>query len=1078
MMRLANIGRWLSLLGAALGALGLLGWLVGSAFLTRVIPGEPPMTPNAAVGLLLIGLSAALQHRRDVGRVAHGASILLATFVFLIGASTLVEYIFVIDLGIDQVLIRSSVGPHPGRPSPITALSLTLLSAGVFAYRLPPIRRLRPAEWLAVGAGMAALIGLMGHLFGAAPLYRLAGAPVIGVALPTAISLLLTTVGLLFQRPDAGVMGIATSTGPGGVLFRRLVLPALLAPVLFGVVIMRSYEWGGFDDAAIAVASFAAMVCVGSLLLLPIAAVPLDRAHAALEASRTQTRALVEQASDAIFVANLEGRYVDVNQAACRLLGMTQDEIIGKTIVDFIRPEEVGRLFAIRDALKHGGSNVAEWQLRHKSGSYIWVEVSDSILPDGRWQGIVRDISARKAAEEEAQRAKARIEGIISIASDAIIAIDERRHITIFNEGAEHIFGWSHDEALGQPLDILLPERYRVPHRANVAQFAMEPPGARRMAHGQSIVGMRKDGSEFPAEAAISKLQVGGETTFTVVLRDMTERVTLENELREARRFLENVLESSTEYSVVALDLDRRVVLWNEGARRIYGYSSQEISGTCIDDLHMPTDVVSGLVSSLFARALNLGTATCVLRERRKDGSELFARMAISRRVGPGGTPVGYLVISSDITREYRREAHERLLLALGQRLIASLDREQILDSTADLLVAEVSAACCIDLTSDLGDGALRTRRVAHRDPAMQAMCTALETMQGDPRRVCLSWGVVESGQSTLRSHVTPQWLDSIALDEEHRTYLRRLAPVSLLAVPLQAPGRLLGTLTLISSDPRHRFDDDDVTFAEEIGRRLASALENVRLYEVAEKAISARDEVLRVVAHDLRNPLSTAVLAVEALSRPTEERRTGVVRQTQRIKRALDRANRLINDLLDISRIESGGIPIEPHALDASALAREVVDMFGDAAAAASVALSGDVSPDLPPVLADEQRIIQVLGNLIGNALKFTPAGGKVNVSAERSGTELEWVVSDSGPGLPPDQVAHVFDPFWQACRTDRRGAGLGLAIAKGIVDAHHGRIWVDSEPGHGCRFHFTLPIAPELRDVRREHAQTQHGP
>jgi signal transduction histidine kinase len=229
-------------------------------------------------------------------------------------------------------------------------------------------------------------------------------------------------------------------------------------------------------------------------------------------------------------------------------------------------------------------------------------------------------------------------------------------------------------------------------------------------------------------------------------------------------------------------------------------------------------------------------------------------------------------------------------------------------------------------------------------------------------------------------------------------------------------------------------------------------------------KAVAARDEVMGIVAHDLRNPLATAMLTADLLVRPENERRVHSRQLAERLTRALVRATRLIEDLLDVTRLESGsGISIVPRPQLLPALAREAFDMLEPAAAAASVVLEARIAPDLPSVLVDETRIVQVLGNLIGNAVKFTPRGGLVRLSATRHGDELCVTVADTGKGMAAEHLEHMFDRFWQASPNDRRqGTGLGLAIAKGIVEAHGGRIWAESELGRGLAVTFTLPVAP----------------
>jgi signal transduction histidine kinase len=310
---------------------------------------------------------------------------------------------------------------------------------------------------------------------------------------------------------------------------------------------------------------------------------------------------------------------------------------------------------------------------------------------------------------------------------------------------------------------------------------------------------------------------------------------------------------------------------------------------------------------------------------------------------------------------------------------------------------------------------------------------------------------------------MTDEYLDAVAQNDEHRRLLRACAPESVIATPLTARGVALGAIGFVSSDPRRRYDEDDVPFVEDLGRRLAAALDNARLFEFATHAVRARDEVLGIVAHDLRNPLGAALLGTRTLVRSEGERRVRMRRAAERIERALDHANHLIADLLDITRIEGkGGLAVEPRPLPVLKLAHDVGEMFGPLAADAGVTLEVDIDRGLLPVRGDEARISQVLGNLIGNAIKFTPRGGRVRLLAARSGPAgVQFTVADNGPGIAKEQLAHVFDRFWQADSTDQLGAGLGLAIARGIVEAHGAQLDVASELGRGSNFSFTLPYA-----------------
>jgi len=219
------------------------------------------------------------------------------------------------------------------------------------------------------------------------------------------------------------------------------------------------------------------------------------------------------------------------------------------------------------------------------------------------------------------------------------------------------------------------------------------------------------------------------------------------------------------------------------------------------------------------------------------------------------------------------------------------------------------------------------------------------------------------------------------------------------------------------------------------------------------------------VVSHDLRSPLATILLRATALehglaSGPADARARGAV---DAMRRAAQRMSRLIEDLLDAARIEAEGrLPLRRSRQEPSALLAEAVDAMLPQAAAKSLRVARRVEPDLPALECDAGRILQVLSNLLGNALKFTPPGGAITVGAGRRGDEVVCFVADSGPGIPGEALPHLFDRFWRGDRTSREGAGLGLYISRGIVEAHGGRIWVHSS-GAGTQFFFALPAAPQ---------------
>jgi signal transduction histidine kinase/ActR/RegA family two-component response regulator len=223
------------------------------------------------------------------------------------------------------------------------------------------------------------------------------------------------------------------------------------------------------------------------------------------------------------------------------------------------------------------------------------------------------------------------------------------------------------------------------------------------------------------------------------------------------------------------------------------------------------------------------------------------------------------------------------------------------------------------------------------------------------------------------------------------------------------------------------------------------------------EHAIRSRDGILGIVAHDLRNPLNVISAAANSLHQRLPDSLTR--RPVERIMRAAQRAEHLIRDLLDITAIEGGHFAIDKQRMDTTSMLLAAIESQQGLAASASVILASDLSPALPAVEADEERILELLENLVGNAVKFTMAGGTVTIGAAARNDELLVWVKDNGPGIAPEMLPHLFDRFWQASKRDRRGAGLGLTICRAIVEAHGGRIWAESALDVGTTVFFTIP-------------------
>jgi len=233
---------------------------------------------------------------------------------------------------------------------------------------------------------------------------------------------------------------------------------------------------------------------------------------------------------------------------------------------------------------------------------------------------------------------------------------------------------------------------------------------------------------------------------------------------------------------------------------------------------------------------------------------------------------------------------------------------------------------------------------------------------------------------------------------------------------------------------------------------------------QVTEVDPCALDELLSVVSHDLKSPLSAIMMTAASLQRlDAGDPRAGQIRRkAESIQRSAERMARMIDDLHDFASLESGRFVLEPSEQRSEELVASTAQKFAATATEREIALRTLVMEDLPTVACDRERIEQVLSNLIANALRITPAGGRVSVGAERADDEIVFFVEDTGPGMSREDMAHIFERARRGRESSvYKGAGLGLMVAKGVVDAHRGRIWVDSQPGSSTRFSFSVPIA-----------------
>jgi len=419
--------------------------------------------------------------------------------------------------------------------------------------------------------------------------------------------------------------------------------------------------------------------------------------------------------------------------------------------------------------------------------------------------------------------------------------------------------------------------------------------------------------------------------------------------------------------------------------------------------------------------------------------------------------------------RRHQAEEAERrsTFLAEASRVLASsLDWETTLAQVARLVVPGLADLCTVDVLEE--HGGIRRLAAAYIDPANVGLARELPDHESIDLGAHSLAKVLRTGKSEFHSHVTDEVLDAIGTDAEHRAALRALGLRSIMVVPLSARGRRLGAITFCSAESGRRYGGPDLAFAEDLAGRAAQAIDNARLYRMAQEASRAKDEFLATVSHELRTPLTAIIGWTRVLrSRPPDAATIGDALET--IERNARAQAQIINDLLDVSRIITGMLRLNVRPIDLVAVIGEAVAALRPAIDAKALELVTDLHPTAAPFVGDPDRLQQVVWNLLSNAVKFTPAGGRIVVGLARVKGQAQISVTDTGQGITAEFLPYVFDRFRQAESVSSRshsGLGLGLAIVRHIVELHGGTVHAESSgTGRGATFIVDMPVAAALR-------------
>lgn len=540
---------------------------------------------------------------------------------------------------------------------------------------------------------------------------------------------------------------------------------------------------------------------------------------------------------------------------------------------------------------------------------------------------------------------------------------------------------------------------------------------------------------------------------------DRTENKIQSDKLRDSEEKYRNLVADAQD-GVLIVDETGQIIFGNHQVEVMFGYSSDELLNQPIELLvpaHLRTahiQVRDGYLVNPTKRPI--GRIGLVLNGRRKDGSEFPVDIGLSPSVTQNGKIVTAII--RDVTERKRREEQVQFLVKANQVLTESFDKADTMKKMAELAVSEISDGCIVRLIGE--DAKLHLAAVVHRDPKMQ------QALEGFAKSV-YARGVLPSeiGEALqtkkiqIRNDFSEIRKADLGLDSEEIHYLEQLGEFNAVVIPLRVGTQVIGMLSIMLDKSKRRYEESDIGFLESIGNQIALSIENVRLYNKAQAAIKLREEILAIVSHDLRNPLSMIQMTGQLLPKIIDDK-AKIISFSEKILRSTDQMKRMTEDLMDFAKIQEGNLSIEKKVEEPKAVLEMVIEMMKAQAEEKGLNIFLSVNSELPVVMYDKQRIAQALLNLVGNAIKFTEIGGSIRISAEESMGAVKFSVTDTGPGISEEDLPKIFDRYWQAKRSKAASAGLGLSITKGIIEAHGSQIRVESQLGKGSTFYFVLPV------------------
>ena len=1116
----------------ATGVLVLFGWRFDIPALKSVLPGCADMKANTALGFILAGAALTLLGRawktrsawmRWLGGGCAGATALL-------GLLTLSQHLFAVDLGLDQLLFRqthSAIMPAaPGRMSPPAALNFFLLGCSLLLAGFH--RGARIAQSLALLAGLIGLPALLGYLYGASfphyfDIYT-------QMALHTSVAFVLLGLGVVLLRPTEGVMTAITADTIGGLVLRRLAPLGLGVPVVLGWLRIQGEKRGYFDSAfGVALMMVAIMLIMSGVIRWTARAIDrIDEARRQVQSNLRQSEEdlsiTLHSIGDAVITTDTAGRVVRMNPVAELLTGWPLVEAAGTPLAE---------VFCIINARTR--QPVADPLAKALAAGEVISLANDTVLIARN--GVERQIADSAAPIRDAQ---GRIRGAVLVFHDVTAeyevktALRERvKELTCLQRVRGDLnSGLSVGELCGQILTHLtqamqFPEIAAPIITLGDQCFSGEKSSERRThglhadIHGESGPCGRLSVFYTEDQPFLLPAEQNLIDAIASILGRWLEYRVAEDALHASREFLDKIINCIRD-PIFVMDDQHRFVLANDAWSNLHGLAREEVLGRTIEDL-FPAETAA-VLELRNQRVLDTGDDD--FTEEQVPGGQgrvLTVSTKKSLYVGPAGKRhvVGVIRDITDrknVEKSLRcDEARQRALLELSQK--AELSSEEIAKYAMESTIALTGSTIgYVAFASD--DETLLTMH--YWSKSAMAQCAIIDKPIVYPVNQTGLWGeAVRQRKAVITNDYAAPNPAKRGMPEGHVKLTRHMN------IPVFDKGKIVAVagvgnkrtdyveadvtqLTLMMEGMwrmvcRKRVEEELQTSKaalERTNENLALATQRAReLACQAQQANAAKSEFLANMSHEIRTPMTAILGFAELMGSSIECCTTCPVHQAcptraenrehvQTICRNGRHLLGLVNDVLDLSKIEAGKLEVEHVPCSIVQIVEEAVSLMRVKAIEKGLSLDARYEfPLLETILSDPAKIRQVLTNLVGNAVKFTPAGGvavavrcATDAASRRATVAID--VNDSGIGLTAEQMGRLFQPFAQADSSTTRhygGTGLGLAISKRLATALEGDIRVVSQPGSGSTFTFTLeaalPDAPRmLNDLADVAARTPH--